>query len=130
MSKTSYKKLQNETVLIPPVKKWLAASGLLLSNEAGELAPVDQGRLRRSITYSIRERQNIPNRYGPPDAGDGIDSKPEDLQCYVGTNVEYAPYQEYGTGKIPPQPFLSRAFELYKNDIQNLLKRYIKESLK
>jgi HK97 gp10 family phage protein len=32
----------------------------------------------------------------------------------VGTNVEYAPYQEFGTRSIPARPFLLPAFEMVR----------------
>lgn len=41
-------------------------------------APVDQGTLRNSITHRVDESE---------------------LAVYVGTNIEYAPYVELGTGK-------------------------------
>lgn len=44
---------------------------------AQDKVPVDTGNLRNSITYAV----------------DGDD-------CYIGTNVEYAPYIEFGTGKF------------------------------
>lgn len=48
---------------------------LLVENEAKRKCPVDSGQLRASITHEI-------------DGNTGV----------VGTNVEYAPYVEYGTG--------------------------------
>lgn len=44
---------------------------------AADLAPVDTGRLRGSITHQVNE--------GEP-------------SVYIGTNTEYAPYVELGTG--------------------------------
>jgi phage gpG-like protein len=49
---------------------------LLVENDAKRNCPVDTGRLRQSITHRIEGSTGI-----------------------VGTNVEYAPYVEYGTGK-------------------------------
>lgn len=45
---------------------------------AKDLAPVDTGNLRNSITYRVDE---------------------DEPAAYIGTNVEYAPYVELGTGK-------------------------------
>lgn len=59
-------------------------------NRARELAPVDTGRLRASITH-------IPGRDG---SGYYVD---------VGSNVEYAPFIEFGTSKQPAQPYLRPA---------------------
>ena len=60
--------------------------GLMVQNEARRLAPVDTGRLRASITV-----KRTP---------DGVT---------VGTNVEYAPYVEYGTRHMAAQPYLRPA---------------------
>lgn len=57
------------------VERGLSACGETAVGYAQDLCPVDTGRLRNSITYSV----------------DGND-------CYIGTNVEYAPYIEFGTG--------------------------------
>lgn len=48
---------------------------LIVENEAKKLCPVDTGQLRSSITHEVVENEGR-----------------------VGTNVEYAPYVEYGTG--------------------------------
>ena len=48
---------------------------LIVENEAKKLCPVDTGQLRSSITHEVAEKEGR-----------------------VGTNVEYAPYVEYGTG--------------------------------
>ena len=48
---------------------------LIVENEAKKLCPVDTGQLRSSITHEVVEKEGR-----------------------VGTNVEYAPYVEYGTG--------------------------------
>lgn len=45
---------------------------------AKDLAPVDTGRLRNGIAHKV------------------VDSEPA---AYIGTNVEYAPYVEFGTGQ-------------------------------
>lgn len=38
-----------------------------------------------------------------------IEHNVDDHEAYVGTNVEYAKYQEYGTSRIPARPFLGGA---------------------
>ena len=62
---------------------------LLVEAEAKKRCPVDTGLLRASITPVIESWA----------AG------------YVGTNTAYAPFVEYGTSKMPAQPFLEPAFE-------------------
>lgn len=53
----------------------LTQACLLVENEAKRKCPVDTGQLRQSITHNV-----------------------EDNVGTIGTNVEYAPYVEYGTG--------------------------------
>lgn len=65
----------------------LEAVGLHAEGEAKMLAPVDTGRLRNSITHGV----------------EGTDT------AYIGSNVEYAPYQEMGTRNAPAQPYLKPA---------------------
>ena len=48
---------------------------------AKDLAPVDTGNLRNKISHKV---------------------DPDEQAAYVGTNVEYAPYVELGTGKYYP----------------------------
>jgi HK97 gp10 family phage protein len=61
--------------------------------DARETAPVDTGNLANSI---------IP---------DGPFAKGLEAYGYVGTNVTYAPFVEFGTKYMPARPFLGRALE-------------------
>lgn len=56
----------------------LEKCGLTAEGYAKKLAPVDTGNLRNSITHKV---------------------DPDEPSVYIGTNVEYAPYVELGTGK-------------------------------
>lgn len=62
----------------------LTRAAILVQNEARRLCPVDTGRLRASINFSIT-------------GGDA-----QSLVCRVGTNVEYALWVERGTGVYGP----------------------------
>lgn len=57
----------------------LEAVGLTAEGYAKKLCPVDTGRLRNSISHAVR--------------GDDV---------YIGSNAEYAPYVELGTGAYYP----------------------------
>ena len=106
---------------------------LLVENDAKRKCPVDTGQLRASITHEVEGQTGI-----------------------VGTNVEYAPYVEYGTGiyardgngrQTPwsyqradgkwittkgqkPQAFLEPALLENENEIKRLFKEAIKEGVK
>ncbi len=107
---------------------------ILVENDAKRNAPVNTGNLRNSITHKV-------------DGTEGV----------VGTNVEYAPYVEFGTGlfsslgdgrqDVPwryqtadgqwhttsgqnPQPFLQPALDKNRDDVINLFKEAIEEATK
>lgn len=103
--------------------------GLQAEGYAIDLAPVDTGRLRNSISHVV----------------DGN-------TVYIGTNVEYAPYVELGTGKYypggrptpwvyqdakgdwhwtagnPAQPFLKPAVTNHMETYQNIIKDELSNS--
>lgn len=56
----------------------LEAVGKYVEDSAKLLVPVDTGNLRQSITHKVDE---------------------QDLSVIIGTDVEYAPYMEFGTGE-------------------------------
>lgn len=64
------------------VQRALERVGEQAEGYAKDLAPVDTGQLRNSISHAVDE------------------SEPA---AYIGTNLEYAPYVELGTGQYNPQ---------------------------
>lgn len=66
---------------------------------------VDSNRLRGSITHI---------------------EAPNEKAVYIGTNVEYAPYVEYGTHKAPPYPFLKPAIQENHEKYMEIAKNYLK----
>ena len=105
----------------------LERCGMQAEGYAKDLAPVDTGNLRNSITHQV-----------------------DDNSVYIGTNVEYAPYVELGTGKHypggrptpwayqddngvwywtagnPAQPFLKPAVEDHKQTYRNIIEDELK----
>lgn len=75
-----------------PVAKHLLQLAQRVERRAKQLAPVDTGRLRSSITSGLAED-------GSTVAG------------LVGTDVDYAVHVEYGTYRMAPQPFMRPALE-------------------
>jgi HK97 gp10 family phage protein len=57
----------------------LEVSGALVEGSAKDIVPVDTGNLKGSIVHKVNE---------------------SDLSVTIGTNVEYAPYIEFGTGEF------------------------------
>ena len=107
--------------------KWLLQACILVEGQAVLLAPVATSRLKHSIDYIVDD---------------------DELVGYVGTNVDYAIYVEFGTGEfaengngrkggwmykdpsgewfftwgIEPQPYLRPAFRQTKGQIEALAK--------
>lgn len=107
----------------------LEKCGLTAEEYAKRMAPVDTGNLRNSITHQVDNDESA---------------------VYIGTNVEYAPYVELGTGKYaeggrptpwvyqddegnwhwtagnPAQPFLTPAVKDHQTTYRNIIEDEIK----
>lgn len=121
----------SEEILKAAYDAWAAgleAIGLAAEKHAKELCVVDTGRLRNSISHEVD--------------GDAV---------YIGTNVEYAPYIEMGTGIYAeeggrttpwtykdnkgnwvttrgskPHPFLRPAAQDYREEYKDLMEQAMK----
>jgi len=83
----NFDKIMKKVQVEEDLNKAVERIALLIEGEAKRICPVRTGRLRASIhTGKIRE---------------GV--------CYVGTNVHYAPYVEFGTRKMAAKPYLRPA---------------------
>lgn len=105
--------------------KGVKKAGMLVQGDAKRLVPVDTGRLRNSIMVEVEET-----------AAGAI--------AEVGSNVEYAPYVEYGTGQrgdpsvnhvvdwlgTPPHPFLRPAAEYNRDNCAIVISEGVKKVLK
>lgn len=94
-------------------KLGLLESGMLVSQRATQKAPIDTGRLKRSIHPTI-----------PQNVGYGVQV------TAVGTNVEYAPDQEFGTKFMKAQPYLIPALNESKDDVARLIYNPIVKAMK
>lgn len=70
---------------------------------------IDTGRLRNSISHST-----------------GGESGKEDV-AYIGTNVEYAPYVEFGTVKMAPNHFLKGAASEHSDTYREIVRKYLRD---
>lgn len=73
-----------------PVGRELERRALQVERAAKQLCPVDTGRLRASINHRLE--------------ADG-----QGLVAIIGSDVEYAPYVEFGTRYMRAQPYLRPA---------------------
>ena len=87
------------------IARALEAIGLQCEGYAKMLCPVDTGNLRNSITHTVSA---------------------DEQAVYIGTNVEYAAYVEFGTSRMRAQPYLQPAVydntEEYKQMAEYFLK--------
>ena len=86
----------------------LETCGLIAEGYAVDLAPVAEeygGTLRGSITHTVDEQKKT---------------------AYIGTNVEYAPYQELGTIHMKAQPFLKPAVAAHANEYRKIIENELK----
>ena len=86
------------------IDKSLNEIGLRLTAESQLRAPVDTGRLRRSMAHEVG-----------------------DNEVYVGTNVEYASDVELGTSKQRAQPFLKDTFIANSKVVEDILTQTLKK---
>jgi len=84
----------------------IAAIAASVAGEASAQAPVankNGGRLRDSIVWET-SKQGSGDIQGVPD--------PKELEGYVGSALDYAVYQEFGTRYMRPQPYLRPAIAI------------------
>ena len=120
------------------MKKAAEMIGGTLAGHAIEYCPVDTGLLRNSITYAIGGEAPKLTTYKSNDRdknnktievreGTYSGTAPQDdngtVTVYVGTNVQYAPYQELGAPNInlPARPYLRPAFENHRDEIEQII---------
>ena len=130
-------KLISKLEKLDDVNQAMEQACILVENEAKIKCPVDNGLLRNSITHYIEDN-------------------PNELVGVVGTNVEYAPYVEFGTGIYSslgngrqdrwkykdakgewhstigqhPQPYLQPALEENRREIEKMFKEQVKKGVK
>lgn len=89
--------------------------GLIVEGYAKTLCPKDTGRLAASITTQSQTNSTFPKGRGAV-ATDLIKPPRSFYETYVGTPVEYGPYDEYGTVYMEPQPFLRPALAMARGE--------------
>ena len=122
------------------MKKAARMIGGTVAGHAVEACPVDTGLLRNSITFALGgEPPNITS-YQSNDTdkngkkieqkeGQYTENAPKDadneVTVYVGTNVQYAPYQELGAPNrgIEARPFIRPAFENNTQEFEQIFKK-------
>ena len=89
------------------IANWLVAIAEDAAQTAASVAPVDTGRLKNSITSAV---------------------DPDEQVAYIGTNVEYAPYQEFGTSTgVKGRHFLQFGATAHQQEYKAMLESTLKE---
>lgn len=100
----------------------LNAVGMDAVSTSSSVCPVDTGRLKNSITWATKTHCNM--MVGETAVG----NVGEDNKCYIGTNVEYAPYQEFGTATgIPAKHFLQYGASAHASQYKQIIQMYLSE---
>lgn len=125
----------------------LIKGGEVVQGVAKKLCQVDTGRLRNSIEVSGEKKHKYTYSVGKGKSKqeyEGIITGGGESAVVVGTNVEYAPYVEFGTGLRgdptvahrqdwegqPPQPFLSPALALSEEKVKQRIAAELKKSIR
>lgn len=128
------------------LKKAATMIGGTIEGHAKEYCPVDTGLLHNSITYALGGESPVIGSYKSndrdktgkviePKEGHYSEKAPQDngdqVTVYVGSNVQYAPYQELGAPNInlPARPYLRPAFENHRDEIEQIIKMTLKDSV-
>lgn len=82
------------------IMRALEKVGIDAERYAKLMCPVDTGRLRNSISHT-HDKNTV----------------------YIGSNVEYAPYVEFGTSKQRAKPYLEPAIENHLQEYKEIIKR-------
>lgn len=117
------------------VNDWLRAVGEDAAGTAADtsVAPVDTGLLKNSITYAIAgEAPNIiqyrADKGGETGSYSGTAPEANMPTVYIGTNVEYAIYQEFGTSRgVRGRHFIQYGATAHKNEYKALLEQYLSD---
>lgn len=98
------------------IKQELIRTGLEIEGTAKDYCPVDTGRLRSSISTNwdgSGKKHGDTGNHPDGESSDGVTEPKKqsgDIAVVrIGSNVKYAPYIEYGTQRMKPQPYLTPA---------------------
>jgi len=81
------------------------------------VAIVNGGRLRNGIMWKTDDAEGGFNDQSGDLASEKINVVPKEYEAYVGTRVRYAPYVEFGTRRMRPQPYLRPSILLYARNV-------------
>ncbi len=126
-----------DDAMLVAAQRGLIKAGILVEGQAVRLCPVGQypegtgrvgGRLKGSITYATKTMRSHAS--GVAGGDDAVSTPADEYTVHVGTNVEYAPYVEYGTRRMRAQPYLRPALDTQKTNVELAYAEEISKELK
>lgn len=83
---------------------------------------------KREITRLVYDKPESPSYVRTGRLRNSISNSyvKDEQTAYIGTNVEYAPYVEYGTSKMHSRHFLLNAAQNYTDEYKNILSEALK----
>ena len=128
--------VSNKRAVVREVEKAMKEAATMIggtvAGHATEQAPTDTGFLHNSITYALGGETPAIANYTDDDGtqtgyydGSAPDDEENQVTVYIGTNVEYAPYQELGAPSInlPARPYLRPAMENSEREIKQIIEQ-------
>jgi HK97 gp10 family phage protein len=95
-----------DKLIMDALERGIKTACIVVQADAVDLVPVDTGLLKNSIHNDTERKQS-------------------EVIGYVGTNTEYAPFQEYGTVKMDAQPYLKPALNMNQENIKQIIAKSI-----
>lgn len=117
-----FQNLNAEEKLNKAIQSALVGLGKIGVTQARAMCPVDTGKLRASITWKTKkEAGKIGKTAEDIQEADIVETPEKDGILIIGTNVEYAPYVEYGSEKrnILPKPYMLPARQKVQKTIDS-----------
>jgi hypothetical protein len=114
-----------DDAMLAAARKGLVEIGIIVTDQAVSICPTGRypgtgrigGRLKGSITYATSSMRTLANNPKVSQHGDEVSAPSDDYTLHIGTNVEYAPYVEYGTVKWPTgQPYLRVSMDIKRDE--------------
>lgn len=121
------------TALTEQAKLALEAVGYqAVSDITKDPIPVDTGLMKNSITFALSGEAPKTGDYSA-DNGDesgsysGTAPRDKEPTVYIGTNVTYAKYLEFGTSKMTARPFMMPKLKANLGHYKEILTKYLKQ---
>jgi phage gpG-like protein len=122
-----------QLIKVQAVKDRLKKQAFKVELLAKEMVSVKKARLKSSISTNWAGSSMAEGKTGPQaEGGDGV-KRPEgskELLYVVGSNVKYAPYQEFGTKRMSARPYLFPAYFSYEGETIKALAIIMKEDVR